>query len=151
MLSSWQGLSSSTLSLRLLVWCILLLQVCTCVSVCMCVFWLNAWLSTSILHLSKSQWLIPSHCTPSIQWFIDLKRAPYLPWEINSDFNCTDVSDSLQPTRPNFCPHRCQMALNISANHCRSRGELKETGQASYLRFRNGIKRNQRFLFSTQY
>lgn len=54
--------------------------------------------------------------------------GPHLPGEINSDFNCADVSNSLLPTRANFHPLRCQMALNISANHRSTRGELKEMG-----------------------
>lgn len=52
----------------------------------------------------------------------------HLPGEINSDFNCVDISNSLLPTRTNFHPLRCQMALNISANHGSTRGELKEMG-----------------------
>lgn len=54
--------------------------------------------------------------------------GPHLPGEINSDFNCVDISNSLLPTRTNFHPLRCQMALNISANHGSTRGELKEMG-----------------------
>lgn len=72
--------------------------------------------------------------------------APNLPREINSDFNCVDVSNSLRPTRPNFHPRRCQMALNTSANHHRNRGELKEKGRVSYLWFRNGTKTILRLL-----
>ncbi len=83
----------------------------------------------SFFSVQKSQWLIlhsfhPSSC-PVIH---GLRRGPHLPGEINSDFNCVDVSNSLLPTRTNFHPLRCQMALNISANHGSTRGELKEMG-----------------------
>ncbi len=85
--------------------------------------------SSGFFSVQKSQWLIlhsfhPSSC-PVIH---GLRRGPHLPGEINSDFNCVDVSNSLLPTRTNFHPLRCQMALNISANHGSTRGELKEMG-----------------------
>lgn len=60
--------------------------------------------------------------------------APHIPGEINSDFNCVDISNSLLPTRTNFHPFRCQMALNISANHGSTRGELKEMGSVRCVR-----------------
>lgn len=71
--------------------------------------------------------LFPSLLLSCDSW---AQGGPYLPGEINSDFNCVDVSNSLLPTRTNFHPLRCQMALNISANHCSTRGELKEMGSA---------------------
>lgn len=92
-------------------------------------------LAPSFISIQESQWLIlHSFRASSCPMIHGLRGGPYLPGEINSDFNCADVSNSLLPTRTNFHPLRCQMALNISANHGSTRGELKEMGSVWWVR-----------------